>query len=123
MNRINQLFEQKSRGILSIYFCAGSPKTDNTVEVIRTLEAQGVDLIEIGIPFSDPMADGPVIQDAATQALRGGMTLRRLLEQLKDVRSEVRRAHHPRPAFQGLHRRIPPHSRAVRRAYHHAHHP
>ena len=90
MNRINQLFEQKSRGILSIYFCAGSPKTDNTVEVIRTLEAQGVDLIEIGIPFSDPMADGPVIQDAATQALRGGMTLRRLLDQLKDVRSEVR---------------------------------
>ena len=90
MNRINQLFKQKSRGILSIYFCAGSPKTDNTVEVIRTLEAQGVDLIEIGIPFSDPMADGPVIQDAATQALRGGMTLRRLLDQLKDVRSEVR---------------------------------
>ena len=90
MNSINQLVEQESRGILSIYFCAGSPKTDNTVEVIRTLEAQGVDLIEIGIPFSDPMADGSVIQDAATQALRGGMTLRRLLDQLKDVRSEVR---------------------------------
>ena len=90
MNRIKQLFEQKSRGILTIYFCAGSPKTDNTGEVIRTLEAQGIDLIEIGIPFSDPMADGPVIQDAATQALRGGMTLRRLLEQLKGVRSEVR---------------------------------
>ncbi|WP_296258082.1 tryptophan synthase subunit alpha [uncultured Phocaeicola sp.] len=89
MNRINQLFEQKKHGILSIYFCAGNPKTDNTVDIIRTLEAQGVDMIEIGIPFSDPMADGPVIQDAATQALRNGMTLRQLLCQLKDIRNKV----------------------------------
>ena len=90
MNRINQLFEQKKHDILSIYFCAGCPTPDNTADVIRTLEAQGVDMIEIGIPFSDPMADGPVIQDAATRALRGGMTLRRLFAQLEGIRRNVR---------------------------------
>ena len=90
MNRINQLFEQKKHDILSIYFCAGCPTPDNTADVIRTLEAQGVDMIEIGIPFSDPMADGPVIQDAATRALRGGMTLRRLFAQLEGIRHNVR---------------------------------
>lgn len=90
MNRINQLFEQKRHDILSIYFCAGCPTPDNTADVIRTLEAQGVDMIEIGIPFSDPMADGPVIQDAATRALRGGMTLRRLFAQLEGIRHNVR---------------------------------
>lgn len=89
MNRINQLFEQKKHDILSIYFCAGCPTPDNTADVIRTLEQQGVDLIEIGIPFSDPMADGPVIQDAATRALRGGMTLRRLFTQLEGIRRDV----------------------------------
>lgn len=89
MNRINQLFEQKKHDILSIYFCAGCPTPDNTADVIRTLEQQGVDLIEIGIPFSDPMADGPVIQDAATRALRGGMTLRRLFSQLEGIRRDV----------------------------------
>lgn len=90
MNRINQLFEQKKHDILSIYFCTGCPTPDNTADVIRTLEAQGVDMIEIGIPFSDPMADGPVIQDAATRALRGGMTLRRLFAQLEGIRRNVR---------------------------------
>lgn len=89
MNRINQLFEQKKHDILSIYFCAGCPTPDNTADVIRTLEQQGVDLIEIGIPFSDPMADGPVIQDASTRALRGGMTLRRLFSQLEGIRRDV----------------------------------
>jgi tryptophan synthase alpha chain len=89
MNRINDLFAQKRSDILSIYFCAGAPTLDGTVNVIRTLEQKGVNMIEIGIPFSDPMADGPVIQQAATQALRNGMTLRRLFEQLKDIRREV----------------------------------
>jgi tryptophan synthase alpha chain len=89
MNRINELFAQKRSDILSIYFCAGAPTFDGTVNVIRTLEQKGVNMIEIGIPFSDPMADGPVIQHAATQALRNGMTLRRLLDQLKDIRREV----------------------------------
>ena len=85
MNRINQLFETKRENILSIYFCAGDP----TADIIRTLQQKGVDMLEIGIPFSDPMADGPVIQDAATRALRGGMTLRRLFAQLRDIRRDV----------------------------------
>ena len=89
MNRINQLFETKRENILSIYFCAGDPTADGTADVIRTLQQKGVDMLEIGIPFSDPMADGPVIQDAATRALRGGMTLRRLFAQLRDIRRDV----------------------------------
>ena len=89
MNRINRLFQEKKREILSIYFCAGHPTFDGTCEVIKTLESKGVDMIEIGIPFSDPMADGPVIQEAATRALRNGMTLRKLFGQLADIRSDV----------------------------------
>ncbi len=89
MNRINQLFASGKRDILSIYFCAGYPDPDNTAEVIRTLERNGVRMIEIGIPFSDPMADGPVIQDAAQQALRDGMSLRKLFAQLEHIRPGV----------------------------------
>ena len=89
MNRINRLFQEKKKEILSIYFCAGHPTFDGTCEVIKTLESKGVDMIEIGIPFSDPMADGPVIQEAATRALRNGMTLRKLFGQLADIRSDV----------------------------------
>ncbi|MDR3251962.1 MAG: tryptophan synthase subunit alpha [Tannerella sp.] len=89
MNRITQLFETKKKDILSIYFCAGYPKVDSTAEVIRALEHNGVNMIEIGIPFSDPMADGVVIQNAATQALRNGMSLALLFDQLKDIRSDV----------------------------------
>ena len=76
MNRINQLFNSNKKDILSIYFCAGNPTLDGTVNVIRTLEKHGVSMIEVGIPFSDPMADGIVIQNAATQALRNGMSLK-----------------------------------------------
>lgn len=89
MNRINQLFENKKQNILSIYFCAGSPSPEQTVDTIRTLATKGIDMIEIGIPFSDPMADGPVIQAAATQALRNGMTLKKLFAQLASIRTEV----------------------------------
>lgn len=89
MNRINQLFNQKKENILSIYFCAGTPSLESTVTIIRTLEQKGIDLIEIGIPFSDPMADGPVIQAASTRALHNGMTLRRLFTQLETIRPEV----------------------------------
>ncbi len=89
MNRINQLFASDKQNILSIYFCAGAPKLDATAEVIKTLERSGVSMIEVGIPFSDPMADGIVIQNAATEALRNGMSLRLLFEQLRDIRSEV----------------------------------
>jgi len=89
MNRIDKLFGENPHDILSIYFCAGAPTLDGTADVIRTLEANGVNMIEVGIPFSDPMADGPVIQNAATKALRNGMTLRKLFEQLKDIRKDV----------------------------------
>lgn len=89
MNRINTLFQDNRKNILSIYFCAGTPDLEGTVDVIRTLERHGVEMIEIGIPFSDPMADGVVIQDAATQALSNGMTLRKLFSQLHNIRLEV----------------------------------
>ena len=89
MNRINQLFQDKPSGLLSLYFCAGYPTLDGTADVIRALQAAGINMIEIGIPFSDPMADGPVIQHAATCALKNGMTLRRLFDQLRDIRRDV----------------------------------
>lgn len=89
-NRINRLFAAQPHNLLSIYFCAGCPTLEGTAEVIRTLEREGVNMIEIGIPFSDPMADGVVIQNAATQALRNGMTLKKLFEQLSDIRQDVR---------------------------------
>lgn len=89
MNRINQLFDTQKSKILSIYFCAGHPTLDSTRSVIKALEKNGIDMIEIGIPFSDPMADGPVIQEAATCALRNGMSLKRLFDQLEGIRLEV----------------------------------
>ncbi len=89
MNRINQLFAGDKQNILSIYFCAGTPTLDATAEVIKTLEKSGVSMIEVGIPFSDPMADGIVIQNAATNALRNGMSLKLLFSQLQGIRSEV----------------------------------
>ncbi len=90
MNKINKLFEQsKDRKLLSLYFCAGCPTLEGTADVIKTLERRGIDMIEVGIPFSDPMADGPVIQDAATKALRNGMTLKKLFAQLKEIKDEV----------------------------------
>lgn len=90
MNKINQLFsENKDRKLLSLYFCAGAPTLDGTADVILALQRGGIDMIEVGIPFSDPMADGPVIQDAATKALRNGMTLRTLFTQLAAVKEQV----------------------------------
>lgn len=89
MNRIKQLFETKQKNILSIYFTAGFPNLNDTVDIIKELAANGVDLIEIGIPFSDPMADGPTIQASGNVALRNGMTLSKLFDQLKDIRKEV----------------------------------
>ena len=89
MNRINRLFKEKQQNILSIYFCAGHPTLDGTSETIRTLASNGVDMIEVGIPFSDPMADGVVIQDAATKALHNGMSLKLLFSQLEGIRETV----------------------------------
>ena len=90
MNRINELFRNKSHNLLSLYFCAGHPTLDSTVATIRAIEKRGVDFIEVGIPFSDPMADGPVIQDAATKSLRNGMSLATLFGQLDGIRKDVK---------------------------------
>ena len=91
MNKINKLFaDNKDRKLLSLYFCAGHPTLECTGNVIKTLQRRGIDMIEVGVPFSDPMADGPVIQQAATQSLRNGTSLRKIFEQLKVIKDEVR---------------------------------
>lgn len=90
MNKINALFAaDKGRKLFSLYFCAGCPTLESTAEVITTLDGRGVDMVEVGIPFSDPLADGPVIQAAATTALRNGMTLKKLFSQLAGIKGKV----------------------------------
>ena len=88
MNRINQKL-QENKKILSIYFSAGYPNLNDTVQIIQDLEKSGIDMIEIGLPFSDPLADGPTIQASSTQALHNGMTTQVLFDQLKDIRKTV----------------------------------
>lgn len=88
MNRIDQLILDK-KGILSVYFTAGFPSLDDTLETLINLEKSGVDLVEIGIPFSDPLADGPTIQVSNQQALQNGMTLELLFAQLAEMRKHV----------------------------------
>ena len=88
MNRINKKL-QEDKKLLSIYFTAGFPHIDDTVTIIQNLEKSGVDMIEIGLPFSDPLADGPTIQDSSKKALQNGMTSELLFEQLKDIRNTV----------------------------------
>ena len=83
MNRIVELFKSKKENILSIYFTAGFPKLDDTTVILDELVKAGADMIEIGIPFSDPLADGPVIQHSSEVALKNGMNLKLLFEQLK----------------------------------------
>jgi len=90
MNRIKQLLENKKKDILSVYFTAGYPNLTDTEEIIIELEKAGVDLIEIGIPFSDPLADGPVIQKSSEKALGNGITLELIFEQLKNIRQKVK---------------------------------
>jgi tryptophan synthase alpha chain len=89
MNRIDQLFIKKKERILSVYMTAGFPELNDTVEIISSLQASGVDMIEIGMPFSDPLADGPVIQQSSHKALHNGMTITRLFEQLQGIREKV----------------------------------
>lgn len=88
MNRINQKL-QENKKLLSIYFTAGYPALNDTVSVLTQLQESGVDLVEIGLPFSDPLADGPTIQESSTAALRGGMTTQVLFDQLKDIRKTI----------------------------------
>jgi len=88
MNRIHQKM-QEDKKLLSIYFTAGYPSLNDTVRILQDLEANGIDMIEIGLPFSDPLADGPTIQESSTAALKNGMTTALLFEQLKDIRQSV----------------------------------
>lgn len=88
MNRINQKL-QEDKKLLSIYFTAGFPKLNDTVSIIQELEKNNVDMIEIGLPFSDPLADGPIIQESSTIAIENGMTTSLLFEQLKEIRKTV----------------------------------
>ena len=85
MNRINKVFEKK-KNLLSIYFTAGFPKINDTLKIIKELDKSQVDMIEIGLPFSDPLADGPTIQKSSEKALINGMTTNLLFDQLKDLR-------------------------------------
>ena len=90
MNKINSLFNNRGeQKLLSLYFCAGAPTLDGTADVILTMQRRGIAMVEVGIPFSDPMADGPVIQNAGTRSLKNGMTLRLLFQQLTAVKDQV----------------------------------
>ena len=88
-NRIAELFTKRNKNILSIFYTAGFPSLDSTIEIAQCLEEAGADLIEIGIPFSDPIADGPVIQESNKIALDNGMTVKKLLEQVRKIRQGV----------------------------------
>ena len=88
MNRIKSKL-QEDKKLLSIYFTAGFPEIEDTKDIIIQLEKSGVDFIEIGLPFSDPLADGPTIQESSTTALKNGMTTEKLFGQIKDIRNEV----------------------------------
>lgn len=89
MNRLDQLFATKKNNVLNIYCTAGYPQLNSTVEVLKALQENGADIIEIGMPYSDPLADGEVIQQSSGVALHNGMTLEILFEQLKDIRSSI----------------------------------
>ena len=90
-NKINKLFAEQpqDKKFLSLYFCAGCPTLEGTGDVILTMQRRGIDFIEVGIPFSDPLADGPVIQSAATTALKNGMSVQLLFQQLKSIKTQV----------------------------------
>lgn len=88
MNRIDQKF-QEDKKLLSIYFSAGHPNLEDTVPILKKLQTAGVDMVEIGLPFSDPLADGPTIQESSTKALQNGMTTDKLFSQLENIREEI----------------------------------
>jgi len=90
MNRIDQLFREKDSDILSVYFTAGYPELNDTATIIEEIERSGGDLVEVGIPFSDPLADGPVLQETNKIALQNGMALKKLFDQLEGIRDKVK---------------------------------
>ena len=89
LNRIDRLFELKRKDILSVYFTAGFPALNDTLSVLNALQESGADIAEIGMPFSDPVADGPTIQEANEQALKNGMNMKLMFEQLKNMRPKI----------------------------------
>ncbi len=89
MSRIKSLFEQKKSRVLNVYCTAGYPKLNSTLEVMQALQQNGADLIELGMPYSDPLADGPVIQHSGSIAIANGMTIHELFAQLKEFRKEI----------------------------------
>ncbi|RYZ51499.1 MAG: tryptophan synthase subunit alpha [Chitinophagaceae bacterium] len=89
MSRITELFAKKNKNVLNVYCTAGYPQLNSTMQVMKALQDNGADLIELGMPYSDPLADGPVIQASGSQALQNGMTIATLFEQLKDFRKEI----------------------------------
>lgn len=89
MNRIDKLFLQKKKQILSLYFTAGYPDLNDSMQIIEALDKSGADMIEIGMPFSDPVADGPVIQESSKKALSNGMNLKLLFKELKILRTKT----------------------------------
>lgn len=89
MNRLNKLFQNKKEPLLSIYFTAGYPQLNSTLDIAGAVEKAGADFIEIGFPYSDPLADGPVIQNSSQKSLQNGMNLKVLFEQLKELRKRV----------------------------------
>jgi tryptophan synthase alpha chain len=90
MSRIAELFARKNKNVLNVYCTAGYPQLESTVEVMKALEDNGADMIELGMPYSDPLADGPVIQASGSKALANGMTISVLLGQLRTFRSSIR---------------------------------
>lgn len=88
MNSLSKLFSKKNRNILSIYFTAGFPKLDDTKNILEALQESGVDMVEIGIPYSDPLADGPVIQSSSMKALENGMSISKLFQQLQQFKEK-----------------------------------
>ena len=90
MNRIQQLFSHKKQNILNVYCTAGYPKLDSTLSIMQALQSNGADLIELGMPYSDPLADGPVIQESGAVAIENGMAIAVLFEQLQNFRTEIK---------------------------------
>jgi tryptophan synthase alpha chain len=89
-NRINTLFRNQKNNVLSVYFTAGYPKLDDTMKILRSLQWAGVNMVEIGLPFSDPVADGPVIQNSSKKAIENGMTLKYLFSQIEGFRKHIK---------------------------------
>src|ERR1700690_813130 len=89
MSRIGELFGRKKQNVLNVYFTAGFPALNDTLSVMKALQDAGADMVELGMPYSDPLADGPVIQSSSARALANGMTILKLFDQLKNFRKEI----------------------------------